>query len=203
MNATTNRLNGFKVAELREIAKRMGLKGVGSISRLRKAELISYLVDLIDYDHMAAFDMMDADFASRTQVGTEFMYDGMRVTTVEVFPHGVEAVSESGWKLLLTFSDVTFAPNSVPVSVKMECCGISFPDVKATMNHTCAISAVIEIANAGIYALTPTLATAKATFEAYRDNGTDAQVEWSYQIYCDITRAIEEFQRTIAYAQND
>lgn len=65
-----------------------------------------------------------------------------------------------------------------------------------------ANSAVIEIANSGINALTPVLATAKATFEGIRDKGTDEEISIAYQIYCDITRAMEEMARTIAYAQN-
>jgi hypothetical protein len=79
----------------------------------------------------------------------------------------------------------------------------SFMNNDSEEKEMSANSAVIEIANAGINALTPILATAKATFENIRDRGTDADIEIAYQIYCDVNRAMEEMARTIAYAQND
>lgn len=66
-----------------------------------------------------------------------------------------------------------------------------------------AINAVIAVAKEAIAALTPIMERAKVAFETVRDNGSsDEVVGIAYQGYCDLYQSIEEYGRTIAYAES-
>ena len=63
MITTAEYINTMKIAQVRELARLVGIKGV-PISRTRKAELIEYIIAHLDYDHeIAAYEMKDAFYA--------------------------------------------------------------------------------------------------------------------------------------------
>lgn len=72
------------------------------------------------------------------------------------------------------------------------------------MSHSDPIDDVIRFAREAIDALLPNLAATKSAFETLRDDesASPAHVDLAYQVYSDTYRAIEEYKRTIAYAEN-
>lgn len=201
MNANITRLNKMTVKALREIAKLMGFKGY---SKLRKAELVDMLAAQVVY----------AEFKARKE--NEAMKNAIIVPEMTAYvslmdypvPYG-RPVTEAHVKICQTRGHVSYVKNGIDQGICPRCGEVTTSEEQVTAEEIDseekgmnANSAVIEIANAGINALTPILATAKATFENTRDRGTDADIEIAYQVYCDMTRAMEEFSRTIWYAQN-
>jgi hypothetical protein len=72
------------------------------------------------------------------------------------------------------------------------------------MSHSDPIADVIRFATEAIAALMPNLAATKLAFETLRDDesANPNHVDLAYQVYSDTHRAIEEYKRTIAYAQS-
>jgi hypothetical protein len=216
MNANITRLNKMTVKALREIAVRMGFKGY---SKLRKAELVDMLAAQVVY----------AEFQARKE-DAAMSITPAKVSLMDYpVPYG-RPVTEAHVKICQNRGHVSYVKDGIDQGICPRCGEIttseeqveidpmerirevmtngtafqpSFMNNDSEEKEMSANSAVIEIANAGINALTPILATAKATFENIRDRGTDADIEIAYQIYCDVNRAMEEMARTIAYAQND
>jgi hypothetical protein len=230
MNANITRFEGMTVKALREIAKRMGFKGY---SKLRKAVLVDMLAAQVVYAEFkarkedAAMNITPAKISlmdypvpygrpvtqahvkiCQTRGHVSYVKDGIdqgicprcgEITTSEeqidpamVVHYGslIKGVACNSNNAQISDGDITL--------VTCEACIADSEEKEMGAN-----SAVIEIANSGINALTPVLATAKATFENIRDHGTDADIEIAYQAYCDITRAIEELTRTIGYAESN
>lgn len=215
------------VKTLREIAKTLGLRGQ---SGLRKAAIVENIVRQIDMDHEAALKMTVTIAPAKISLMDYPVPYGRPVTEAHVkicqtrghvsyVKDGIDQgmcprcgeITTSEEQIDLAMSTVHFGSLITGILCNertIKATGssknaddVNCPDCLEDMSVN-ANSAVIEIANSGINALTPVLATAKATFEGIRDKGTDADIEIAYQIYCDITRAMEEMARTIAYAQN-
>lgn len=72
------------------------------------------------------------------------------------------------------------------------------------MAHSDPIADVIRFATEAIEALMPTLAATKLAFETLRDDesANPNHVDLAYQVYSDTHRSIEEYRRTIAYAES-
>jgi hypothetical protein len=229
MNPTTIRLNNMTVAELRVVARQMELRGFGSISKMRKADLIILMAAQIDIEHSNAF-IADGMYAStRKMVASLDKLIAPKVSLMDYpVPYG-RPVTEAHVKICQTRGHVSYVKDGMDTGICPRCGEVTTSEEQVEIDpmnrirevmtngtafqpawmsndsekkENAANNAVIEIAHAGINALTPVLATAKATFENVRDHGTDADIEIAYQIYCDVTRAMEEFTRTVAYAEN-
>lgn len=72
------------------------------------------------------------------------------------------------------------------------------------MANSDPIDDVIRFANEAIAALLPNLAATKLAFETLRDDesANPNHVDLAYQVYSDTHRSIEEYRRTIAYAES-
>jgi hypothetical protein len=226
MNPTMTRLNKMTVKALREIGRQMGIAG---LSALRKAELVNALMVCINGAHTDAL-IADGMYAStRKMVASLDKLVAPKVSLMDYpVPYG-RPVTQAHVKICRERGHVSYVKNGMDTGICPRCGEITTSEeqveidpmdrIREVMTNGTAFqpawmsddseekvmpanNAVIEIANAGINALTPVLATAKATFENVRDRGTDADIEIAYQIYCDVTRAMEEFTRTIAYAEN-
>lgn len=67
-----------------------------------------------------------------------------------------------------------------------------------------AIKSVVKVANDAITALMPSLIASRTVFESVRDSGvaSEEMIGYAYQAYTDTYRAIKEYERTIAYAED-
>lgn len=93
---------------------------------------------------------------------------------------------------------------SLPNGEYRECmvCGVTHL-IETEKEEKAFAQIVIDSAQLSIDALTPALERTKRTFEFARDNGaSEATVSITYQAYCDVYRTIEEYRRTMAYAQD-
>lgn len=209
MNATTIRLNTMPVRHLKGVARNMGIKGV---SALRKAELVNALTIFIDGAHIDALKM-NAEFdAMPTRSHTDVFEAGLKFMFIQGKSYTALNADERcalGDKIVRLAKARIVKPIIEPFAdnIPSDTYSIDYGRITGLVDseekEMDANSAAIEIANSGINALTPVLATAKATFEGIRDKGTDEEISIAYQVYCDVTRAIEELTRTIGYAESN
>lgn len=139
---------------------------------------------------------------SEEQITDEEITSGVIVPDVEIIP---AMLSEYGYSAHGNTYAIDY--NRVHVSVY----GESLPDLfkkEESISEEKAsdpIADVIRFANEAIAALMPNLAATKLAFETLRDDesASPAHVDLAYQVYSDTYRAIEEYRRTIAYAESN
>lgn len=123
-------------------------------------------------------------------------------------PYG-RPVTEAHAKICRDRGCVTYVKNGMDMGFCPRCGEVTTSEEQITEESISeempkdAIASVIEVANDAINALTPIMERAKTVFENARDNGgTEDEVSITYQAYCDAYHAIEEYRRTIAYAED-
>jgi hypothetical protein len=126
-------------------------------------------------------------------------------------PYG-RVVTEAHVKICNEYGCVTYVKNDMDMGYCPRCGEVTTSEKQITKEEIDSqeienvgnpIDDVIRFANEAIAALMPNLAATKLAFETLRDDesANPNHVDLAYQVYTDTHRAIEEYRRTIAYAE--
>lgn len=225
-------LNTLTVKALREIAKQIGLRFISRMRKAELVALIAAEVEASHTEAMredsvrtrqAAPQISLLDYPVKTHTGNKgtitysdgeiinaTMADGQvfrisRDKAERWMKNAAEEIDPMDRIREVMSNGTAFAPawmNEEIVSDGMENGDNPIADMR--MSHSDPITDVIRFANEAIAALMPNLAATKLAFETLRDNeaSNPNHVDLAYQVYSDTHRSIEEYKRTIAYAES-
>ncbi len=187
MNATMTRLNRLTVKVLREIAAQMGVK---LLSRDTKPTIVGILFNHIESAHVVALMTNETYPASRQLT---------RVVPTDFPALTGEVVTEAHSKICKTRGHANYSKNGVQADFCPRCGDmLDLPEVTKS-----EVSDSDEKAFDSLGTLQTLIASmaplAKQAEKAFEASITGPVRDMHYQAYKDLTNAIEEMQRTLAF----